>query len=321
MPLWLLTTINIIVAVILLFAIGIPLLCFIILAIVRIFDRKPEGKRLRSLPAMSRAMPYIMRTRNDALNYISDTIDITAAEKYIAKKRSEGYKSFGIMHLFMAAYVRVISEKPGANRFVRGQEIYKRNGISIMLTIKKEMALDSPDTVIKIFPDAKDTPLEIYDRVDDLVKKNKEATSNSFDMVAGILSYLPGFVYRYVVWLLYLFDYVGLLPTFLTRDVSPFHGSLFITSMGSLGIPPIYHHIYNFGNVPVFLSFGTKHRQLYMDIDGNVKERKVVDLKVVTDERICDGFYFASVLKSVKHYMKHPEKLDTPPETVQEDVK
>ena len=59
----------------------------------------------------------------------------------------------------------------------------------------------------------------------------------------------------------------GLLPRALT-DLSPFHGSLYITSMASLGIPPIYHHLYDFGNVPVFCSFGKKRRASCADTFG-----------------------------------------------------
>ena len=51
------------------------------------------------------------------------------------------------------------------------------------------------------------------------------------------------------------FDYFGWLPKWLT-DLSPFHGSMIITSMGSLGIGPIYHHLYDFGNVPLFVAIG-----------------------------------------------------------------
>ena len=43
-------------------------------------------------------------------------------------------------------------------------------------------------------------------------------------------------------------DYFGFLPRWLTK-LSPFHGSVYITSMASLGIPPIFHHLYDFGNV------------------------------------------------------------------------
>ncbi len=322
MPEWLITAVITAILVLAVIFVFIPLFLIIVCAIVRIFDRTKEGKRLRTISPMNRAMPYIMKDRCDALNYISDTIDIGPAEKYIAKMRANGYKSFGLMHLFIAAYVRVVSEKPGINRYIRGREVHKRNGVQVMLTIKKEMSLDSPDTVVKIFPKANDTLFEIYSQLDSLVVANKQTkeTNNNFDKTARVLSYLPGFLFRYIVWLLFMLDYINLLPTFLTTKVSPFHGSLFVTSMGSLGIPPIYHHIYNFGNVPAFLSFGTKRKEVYTDIDGNVKTRKVVDIKVVTDERVCDGFYFASALKSMKHYIKHPEKLEISPENITEDI-
>ncbi|WBY63961.1 hypothetical protein [Thermocaproicibacter melissae] len=114
-------------------------------------------------------------------------------------------------------------------------------------------------------------------------------------------------------------DYFGLLPMALLK-VSPFHGSLFITSMGSLGIPPIYHHLYNFGNVPVFLAFGAKRYENQIDDSGKVVKKKYIDYTFVTDERICDGFYFASALKLFRSYLANPSTLDTPPQKVIRDM-
>ena len=90
--------------------------------------------------------------------------------------------------------------------------------------------------------------------------------------------------------------------------------------MGSLGIPPIYHHLYDFGNVPVFCSFGAKYKRWEMDKDGNAQERHYVDFTFVTDERICDGFYFASGLRLLKGMLRHPEALELPPKEIAEDI-
>ena len=95
---------------------------------------------------------------------------------------------------------------------------------------------------------------------------------------------------------------------------------MFITSMGSLGIPPIYHHLYDFGNIPVFIAFGKKTPRLSLTREGKVLEKKYIDFSVVTDERICDGHYFATALKYMREVLKNPEMLDTPPETVVEDI-
>ena len=142
---------------------------------------------------------------------------------------------------------------------------------------------------------------------------------SDFDDVAHILGNLPRFILKFVVWLLNKMDYHRMLPRALTK-LSPFHGSMIITSMGSLGIPPIYHHLYDFGNLPCFGAFGMKRKALEVEEDGTVVQRKYVDVKFVLDERICDGYYYATFFKYFKRLMAHPEVLDNPPEEVVKDI-
>ena len=104
------------------------------------------------------------------------------------------------------------------------------------------------------------------------------------------------------------------------EKISPFHGSLFITSMGSLGIPPIYHHLYDFGTVPVFIAFGHKYTKYELNKDGETVPKKYLDFKAVCDEGICDGFYYATAVKKLHSYLTHPEKLDEPPAEIVEDI-
>ena len=282
-----------------------------------------EGRRVKTLPPMSYVMPYIMKTRNTSMNYIKDAIDIEKAEAYIRKKRQEGLSSFGMLHIFLAVYARTVSQKPGINRFIRGQKIYTRDHIEVMMTIKKEMTLESPDTCIKFYMSPGDTADTIYHNFNKLVEENTAKSGNgesSFDSTARILTYIPGIMLRFTVGFLRFIDYFGLLPRFLTH-ISPFHASLAITSMGSLGIPPIYHHLYDFGNIPVFISYGAKRRENELDKNGQPVTRRYIDIAVVTDERVCDGFYFASALKYMRTLFNNPELLDTPPETIIKDIK
>lgn len=282
-----------------------------------------EGRRVKTLPPMSYVIPYIMKTRNTSMNYIKDSIDIEKAEAYIHKKRKEGLSSFGMLHFFLAVYARTVSQKPGINRFIRGQRIYTRDHIEVMMTIKKEMTLESPDTCIKFYMNPDDTAETVYNNFSKLVEENKAKSGSgesSFDTTARILTYIPGIFLRFTVGFLRFIDYFGLLPRFLTH-ISPFHGSLAITSMGSLGIPPIYHHLYDFGNIPVFISYGAKRKAYELDKDGSLNAKRYIDITVVTDERICDGFYFASALKYMRTLFNNPDLLDSPPENVIKDIK
>jgi hypothetical protein len=42
--------------------------------------------------------------------------------------------------------------------------------------------------------------------------------------------------------------------------------------------------------------------------------------RFVAGQRICDGFYYASVIKYFLRLPAHPEVLDTPPETIEQDI-
>ncbi|MEE1199784.1 MAG: hypothetical protein U0L09_03950 [Christensenellales bacterium] len=281
-------------------------------------DRR-DGRYLRSLNPMQKLMPYIMPQRCDALNYFRSTVDLEVPDRYVREKREAGLKNFTMMHVLLAAYVRLLSQRPALNRFVSGQKIYARNDIQIMLVVKKDMKLDSADSVITMVCEPHETAEQIYEKMEELIAEAKGKSQTNFDNLARTLDMIPGLFKRFVVWLLRTLDYFGLLPGRLTK-LSPFHGTLFITSMASLGLPPIYHHIYNFGNVPVFLAFGIPQRQNELQKDGTIRNIKTMDYTLVMDERICDGFYFASAFRVFSGLLRDPWKMDVPPEEVVEDV-
>ena len=284
------------------------------------FGDRLDGRRVRSMPVMSKVTPFFMANRLNRSNYIADTLEISHVEKSLRQKRKEGLKHFGLTHVIVAAYVRMIAEMPELNRFVAGQRIYHRYEISLNMVVKKEMNKNSPDSSIKVLFEPTDTAEDVYNRFDAALETAKEAgVTNGFDSITYVLDYLPAVVMSLFGFLVRFLDYFSLLPMALER-VSPFHGSLFITSMGSLGIPPIYHHLYDFGTVPVFIAFGHKYTKYELNKEGQTEAKKYMDYKVVCDEGICDGFYYATAMKKLKSYMSHPERLDVPPETVVEDV-
>ena len=137
--------------------------------------------------------------------------------------------------------------------------------------------------------------------------------------IAGGARQRDGFLLRFGMWCVRVLDYFGLLPQRLL-DASPFHGSMIISDLGSLGIPPIYHHLYNLGNLPVFITFGAKYKVNEINRNGELEEHKYVDFTAVTDERVCDGFYYATAFKRIKFYLKNPQLLELPPERVEQDV-
>lgn len=280
-----------------------------------------EGRRIKSQIPMEAIAPFLMPTRCGASNNFTATVNIEKCEELIRKKRAEGMKSFGMIHIFMAAYIRVISQLPGINRFISGQRLYARKNIEICMVMKKTKELNAPETVLKLMTTPTETLDTIYTSLTAEISKNKaEGDNNATDTAARILVSFPSLILRAIVSLLKLADYFGILPRFLTK-LSPFHGSMFITNMGSLGMPPIIHHLYNFGNMPVFIAMGAKRTVYETNEKGETVKKRVIDFNVTCDERICDGHYYATAFKKLRKLIENPEALLTPPETVIEDIK
>lgn len=287
----------------------------------RTWGDRSDGRRVRTINGMSVVANYIMPNRNGASNSIQDTVEITNIERYIHKKRKEGFENFGITHVFLAAYVRCIAKYPGCNRFLSGQRVYQRDDdIQFTMAIKKDMSTEASDTMIKLHLTQTDTSKEVYEKFNKVYEEVKNTPlDSSFDHVASLLASLPGLLLKFVVWFLKVMDYFGKIPKFLL-EVSPFHASVIFTSMGSLGIPPIMHHLYDFGNLPVFVAFGRKYRKVELDLTGKPVTHRYVDFVLNCDERTVDGFYYATVLKYFQKLLRNPEVLDEQPEEIKWDI-
>ena len=141
----------------------------------------------------------------------------------------------------------------------------------------------------------------------------KEDADNSTLKVAKLL--MNPFLANIVVWLARVLDRYGIMPRWLL-NASPFHTSMFVTNMASIGLPAIQHHIYNFGTCSQFVSIGSVERGVALDAKGNVVRKRLLPLGVVCDERICEGAMYAKMLSIMGRLLNNPEQLEQPPERV-----
>ena len=189
----------------------------------RFGDRK-DGRLIQSLAPFYKFMPYIMPTKNDACNQFEDCIEITNTDRWLRQKRLEGYKGLGYLHLFIAAYIRMVSMRPGINRFVAGRRIYARNNIEVVLTVRRSMSTTSNETTIKAVFAPTDTIFDVYRKMNEKIDEIKYGDQdNNTEQVAGALLKLPRFLLRFAIGCLRVMDYFGVIPQKLL-DASPFHG-------------------------------------------------------------------------------------------------
>ena len=282
-------------------------------------DRK-DGRLIRSLPGFGNFIPFIMKDRNDALVQYEESIEISVVDKWLRAQRVNGYKGIGFLHFMIAAYIRCVAMFPGINRFIAGRRIFARYGIDVVMTVKKELSLNAEETTIKVHFQPTDTIYDVYRKMNEQIAEIKaNEDDNGTEDFANAITRLQRFLLSFAIWVLKVMDFFGILPDAWT-EVSPFHGSMIITDMGSLRMGPVYHHIYNFGTLPAFIAIGSKYHKYEVNKKAQVEDHKYIDAKYVIDERICDGHYYATFFQAMRYLAKHPEVLETPPSKVNRDI-
>ena len=268
---------------------------------------RPDGKRVKDLPPLVAAIPYIMPKRYDACNTITENIDEEVIKDFIRSHRRQGVR-LNHMAVIIAAYYKAVLENPKLNYFVMNCRLYERNHFCVSFVILKKQANGTVnETTLKIYLEKNDSVFTINDKIAAAIAANQgEQQSNNTDKFARFMLSLPGLP-KLVVWLAYHLDKHGLLPRKII-DLSPFHTSMFITNLASIKTSFIHHHCYEFGTTSVFLCMG-KPVPNYMSGDLS---KKMLPLGVVMDERICTGYEYAAFCNDFRRYMRRPQLLEQP---------
>ncbi|MFR7990888.1 MAG: hypothetical protein ACLU5F_09860 [Anaerovoracaceae bacterium] len=276
---------------------------------------RADGYRLKDCDPFYEIIPHIMPKRYDATNYIDLDLDMEAIQGYVNKCREKGIKMMH-MSVMIAAYLRLVSQNPNLNRFVYNKRIYARNHFCVSFTTLKSGG-ENEETVSKIYFNLDDTIFEVNRKVRETIELNRNAeTSNSMDKLLRRVMRVP-FLVSSTVSILKWWDKHFSLP-FAVIDGSPFHTSLFITNLASIRIGAVYHHIYDFGTTSLFIAMGQPEKRL-LKLGEIVEERKVIPVKVTTDERIESGYYFSRCFKEFKRYLSNPEILENKPDSIVKD--
>ncbi len=282
------------------------------------FGDRYDGRRVRHSDPTNMIIPFIMRERNDAEVFFDAEVNMSRIDELIREKRKNGEEARTLDYI-IAIIVRTISQYPRMNRFIAGRRCFARDNILISMVIKRELNTHTPETAVKFEFDPKSTVSDISKKIDETIEKTKQKDDvNSTDKLMKTLNVLPRCLFSFAIWFMRFTDFYGVLPK-AVHNASPFHTSVFITNIGSIGAEPIYHHIYNFGSTSLFIAMGNKRKQRVIGKDGKIQERKVMKLRFVADERIADGYYLAVALKYFSNLFEHPELLEAPPENVVED--
>ena len=273
-------------------------------------DRK-DGVWLKDIPAMNRIMPTLLPNRADNEAHISVDIDLRPIAAYL-EKLNEGRTEdkYTFFHIVSAAIGKAFILRPKMNRFIVGSKLYQRNDVTIGFTVKKKFNDHAEEALAFFTYDPKETLASYHEKIMGqihLTKSDveKDTSTGAMDIICKLPQWLITVIVKFVLWL----DKHGWAPEDLVGS-DPNHAAIFLSNLGSIGLPGGYHHLVNWGTNSCFIVVGKKYMKAEYDKDGNADVHEVIPLGITLDERIADGYYYSGTVALVKELLAHPELLE-----------
>ncbi len=278
-------------------------------------DRK-DGIWLKDIPAMNRIMPTLLPNRADNEAYINVDIDARPLNAYLAKVnegRTEDKYTF--FHLISAALGKAFVLRPKMNRFVVGSKMFQRRNITVAFTVKKRFDDHAEEALAFFEYDPQETMESYHQKIMKVIHstksyEEKDTSTGAMDIICKLPQWLISAIVKFVLWL----DKHGWAPEFLIGS-DPNHAAIFLTNLGSIGLPGGYHHLVNWGTNSCFIVVGKKYMKMEYDAQGKEDLHEVIPLGITLDERIADGYYYSGTVALVKELLEHPELLELPADT------
>lgn len=276
------------------------------------FGDRRDGKLVRDQDGMHLIMPMLYPNRCDNEAFISERIDLTNADKYIAARNAENPKfKFTVFHLVVAAVLKTIILRPKLNRFIANKNTYERNNFSASFVIKKQFNDVSSEGMAFVYVD-KDSTIDtmredLYKQITHVRGGGSDSTNDAMDF----LNKLPRFIVKFFLQLMRWCDRHGIVPPSLIAS-DPYYASVILSNLGSIKLRSGYHHLTNWGTTSIFVVVGEMKPRLFRDRDGSEEYRNSLDLGLTIDERLADGYYYSKSVRLLKYLLEHPETLERP---------
>ena len=275
-------------------------------------DRK-DGVWLKDIPAMNRLMPGLMPNRADNEAHISIDIDARPLNAYLEKVnegRTEDKYTF--FHLISAAIGKAFVLRPKMNRFIVGTKMFQRRDVTVAFTVKKRFNDHAEEALAFFTYDPEDTLPAYHQKIMAEIHKTKSYTekdtsTGAMDVITKLPQWLIDAIVNFVLWL----DKHGWAPDFLIGS-DPNHAAIFLSNLGSIGLPGGYHHLVNWGTNSCFVVIGKKYMKMEYKKDGTEDLHEVIPIGITLDERIADGYYYSGTVALVQELLEHPELLELP---------
>jgi len=277
---------------------------FVLWLLLQLKTSRPDGTYLKQTHPYRTMMQYIMPTRTEAVVYYEVDVKAEALLAYVKEAREHFHAD--ITHCLVAATAIGLSKAPEMNRFPLGRRLYQRKGTWLTFSMKRKK-LDKKAklaTVKKEFPPNL-TFKELCAHISEGIKEQRSDAVTYHDKEYNLLTSLPRPILGFGVRLLQYLDYCNVLPgSFIEND--PLYTSAFVANLGSVKMGSAYHHLFEWGNCPVFIMAGMIEKKPTVNDEGELEVCDILPLRITYDERIDDGLTASFGLNAVQQALEDP---------------
>ena len=274
-------------------------------------DRR-DGKLLRELDSLHFITGIIYPNRCDNEAYISERIDLTAINAYLARKNeTETDFPYTMFHLIVAALLKTITLRPKLNRFIVNSNFYQRNEISAAFVVKKQFSDKGAEALAFLHSKEDFTVEDVHEYIRSQVQECRSEKVDSSTENMDILNKLPRWLGKAAVKFIMFLDKHGWVPKDMVAT-DPYYSSVVLSNLGSIKLKCGYHHLTHWGTCSLFCIIGEKKMSPFFDENGHVVMKETLDLGLTIDERLADGYYYSKSVRLLKYLLEHPEELEKP---------
>jgi hypothetical protein len=269
-----------------------------------------DGTPVPNVHPVRRIMPFIMPTKNGAFVLFEHDIPTVPLLAFLAgvNRARPPERQVTMFHCVLRALGIVLTEFPRLNRYVAGSRLYARKAVWIAFSAKQRLERDAPLFTAKVEVKPGEPLGGFVDRVLGMLGEGRSGKESAADReIKGFLR-LPGPVLRAAVKLQRVLDGWNVYPSSLLVD-DPLYASAFVANLGSVGLDAAFHHLYEYGNIPIFATMGRIHKAPVVYENGSVGSREVFRMRYTYDERVEDGFYAARALERLAACLADPSTL------------
>ena len=271
-----------------------------------------DATYLKDIDSMHFIMPFMYPDRCDNQAFFTFKIDLTNLNEYLAKKNAENpdYK-YNMFQCVVTAALKTIFLRSKLSIFIHNRKMYRRNEVSAAFTVKQEFADDGGEVLAFLHAKPEWNIDDVHNEIRrQLLKLKTKGYTDESTSIMDKLNKAPKWITRPLVGGICRLEKKGLIPPALV-ETDPYHSSIVLANLGSIGLPNGYHHLTNWGTTSMFLLIGKIDRLPFYEND-TVTFKDGVELGFTVDERIADGFYFSRSIKMLQMFLEQPELLERP---------